>query len=359
MYINIFIWLIVMWVFAKFVNIYKIESVNGEKTYRWSLLFAVFLFFPIFWLACMGRPINDVPTYISSYQALPSTTKEIFSYISTMESGKGFVILEGIIKFFFGNNVTAFRVIIAAIHSIPLIYVFRKYSEDYWVTVYLFVASACHIGWMMNGIRQFIAVVLIIAAIPLMIEKKYVKLIVVVLIASTIHTSAILMLPVVFLVQGKAWNLKTLMFIGGSIIAMFAFSKNAALADSLLQGTEYAGSIASMQAAGDNGVNPIRVLVSAVPVFLAFLDRKYISQEKNKLIHICVNMSIITVGLNLVAMVTSGILMGRMAIYTSMYSFIIMPYLIKNGFTRSSQVIVNLAMIICYFVYYCFEMGVV
>ena len=69
-------------------------------------------------------------------------------------------------------------------------------------------------------------------------------------------------------------------------------------------------------------------------------------------------MSVITVGLNLVAMVTSGILMGRMAIYTSLYSFIIMPYLIRNAFTKDSQKLVNILMIVLYFIYYCFEMGV-
>ena len=68
-------------------------------------------------------------------------------------------------------------------------------------------------------------------------------------------------------------------------------------------------------------------------------------------------MSIVTVGMNLVAMVTSGILAGRLAIYTNLYGFLIMPYLIRKGFTQESQKIVNLMLIICYFVYYCFEVG--
>jgi len=337
---------------------YKIEEINGERVYRWSILFAVILFFPIFWLACMGKPLGDVPLYIDTYKKLPSTMVGILNYVSTMESGQGFVILEGAIKLFFGNNVTAFRVIIALIHSIPLIWIFRKYSEDYWISIYLFVASACHFGWMMNGLRQFIAVVMIFSALPFMIEKKYVKLTIIVLLASTIHFSAIFILPVVFIVQGKAWNFRTIMFIIASVVAMFLLNDNLTLAESFLEGTEYAGSITAFQELGDDGVNPIRVLVSAVPMFLAFLDRKYIKYEKNRLIHICVNMSIVTVGLNLVAMVTSGIMVGRMAIYTSMYGFIIMPYLIKNGFTKNSQLIMNIAMIGCYFIYYCVEMGV-
>ena len=139
---------------------------------------------------------------------------------------------------------------------------------------------------------------------------------------------------------------------------MFILSRNSALMDLLLGETEYAGAVTEMQKMGDDGVNPLRVLVSAVPALLVFVQWKHIRREENQVIHICVNMSIITVGLNLIAMVTSGILMGRMAIYTSLYSFIIMPYLIRNAFTRESRKLVNILMVMLYFVYYCFERGV-
>ena len=181
------------------------------------------------------------------------------------------------------------------------------------------------------------------------------KVILLVILATTFHMSAIIMLPIVFIVQGKAWNKKTLIFIAVAIVAVFALNNNATLTDSLLQGTEYAGSISAMAAGGDDGVNPIRVLVSAVPMLLSFIERRIIREENNQLIHICVNMSIITVGLNLVAMVTSGILVGRLAIYTNLYGFLILPYLIRKGFTKESQKIVNIMLVILYFIYYLVE----
>lgn len=358
MYGYIFIWLIVAEVILNRVNIYSVQYVDGGLARRWHWLNASILFFPIFWLASMGPAINDIPTYLALYKAIPLEVSDFFKYLVTMESGYGFAIMEWLIKTIFGNNLVAFRIIIALIHSIPLVLVFRRYSEDYWITIYLFVASATHIGWMMNGLRQFIAVVMILSVLPLMIKKKHIPVIIVVLVASTIHISALFMLPIVFIVQGSAGNKKTLGFIILAIVAMFILSKNPTLADIFLEGTEYEGALTEMQRMADDGVNPIRVLVSIVPVFLAFVQRKHIEREENKVIHICVNMSVITVGLNLVAMVTSGILMGRMAIYTSLYSFIIMPYLIRNAFTKDSQKLVNILMIVLYFIYYCFEMGV-
>lgn len=358
MYVYIFIWLFILGIFVNRIEIYNIESdENGELIKRWYLFPAVLLFFPVFWTACMKAPINDVPLYIFSYNSLPTARKDVIEYISNMESGQGFIILEEIIKVIFGGSATAFRIIIALIHSIPIICIFRKYCDDYWIGIYLFVASACHIGWMMNGMRQFIAVVMIFSALPLMLEKKRVKVIIVILLAMTIHISAALMIPVVLIVQGRAWNKKTLLFIIIAIIAMFMFNRNEALVEIFLKGTEYEGSMVSLQSMGDDGVNPLRVLVSAVPMILSLFERKVIQEEKRQLVHICINMSIVTVGMNLVAMVTSGILAGRLAIYTNLYGFLIMPYLIRKGFTQESQKIVNLMLIICYFVYYCFEVG--
>lgn len=354
----IFIWLFFVGMMAKQLKLYKVKNENGVMVKRWSWIGAVILFFPIFWLASMGPAINDIPTYLSSYKLIPSSFIEITQYLSTLESGQGFVILEWLIKIVFGNDSRAFRVIIALIHSIPIIYIFRKYSEDYWVAIYIFVASSVHFGWMMNGIRQFISVVIVFFALPYMIKKQYMKVIFLILLASTIHVTALFMLPAVFIAQGKAGNKKTMFFIVLSIIGMFILSRNPALMDLLLGETEYAGAVTEMQKMGDDGVNPLRVLVSAVPALLVFVQRKHIRREENQVIHICVNMSIITVGLNLIAMVTSGILMGRMAIYTSLYSFIIMPYLIRNAFTRESRKLVNILMVMFYFVYYCFERGV-
>ena len=93
------------------------------------------------------------------------------------------------------------------------------------MSLYLFVASGCHIAWMMNGLRQFLAVSIIMAATPLMLKRKYVPLIGVILLAATVHSSALIMIPIIFIVQGKAWNKKTLLFIGVTIVLTYVYVK--------------------------------------------------------------------------------------------------------------------------------------
>ena len=93
-----------------------------------------------------------------------------------------------------------------------LIYVYRKYSSRYLVSFFLFIASTDYISWMFNGIRQFLAVTITFIGIKFILDKKYAKAIILILIASLMHQSALLVIPFIFIAQGKAWNKKTLLF---------------------------------------------------------------------------------------------------------------------------------------------------
>lgn len=347
--IHIFLWIAFMLLLSKSKQAWKEEIVNGKVEERCSLIFSMLVFLPVFLIAALGIPRSDTILYIENYKGLPSRWNEIWRMAITSD-GPGFIIFSGIIKIVFGSSVTPFRIAIALIHTIPVVYVFRKYSTDYLFSVYLFVASGMHVGWMMNGLRQFIAVVLIFAATPWMLEKKYLRLIIIIILASSFHKTALFMIPVVFLVQGETWNWKTIVF---SIIVVgvsFLFSRNAGLFGEIATATGY--STEFVIKGGDNGTNPLRVIVNSIPAILAFLSRDILNEEENKAIDICVNMSIITAGVYLLSMVTSGVLMGRMPIYTSLYNLILLPKVINAYFIENDADIVKLLTVVLYFVYF-------
>lgn len=186
-----------------------------------------------------------------------------------------------------------------------------------------------NLAWMMNGLRQYLAVSIIICTVPLLLRREFFPAILVILLASTIHLSALMMIPIIFIVQGKPWNKRTLLFIVVAVIATYLFSRNTELLDSMLVNTPYAGSIGNSRTIGDGGVNPIRVLVYMVPPLVAFVGRREIEEDNDPLINMAVNMSLITAGLYLIAMATSGIMIGRLPIYTSLFDFILLPYAVK------------------------------
>lgn len=353
----IFVWLAGWLVLSNMTNFTIIENVNGKYERRWGIAAAFLVFLPIFWIACMGTPRSDTWLYISSFERFPTEWSDGLEKILQAESGQAYDILQLLIKKIFGNNVVVFRIILALIHSIPLVMVFRKYSESYLMSIFLFVATACHTGWMMNGIRQFIAVVIILAATPLMIQRRLGVVALIVLFASTFHFSALLMLPVIFIVQGRAWNKKTIFYIVVALLAMYVFDNYTGVMDFMLQGTEYEGAVQNWQALGDDGTNPIRVFVHAIPMLLALLGRNHIKYENDIMLNICVNMSIVTTGLYLISMVTSGIMVGRLPIYTSLYNLILLPNLIPKMFTESSNRMIRLMMIVFYLIFYMVEVG--
>ena len=226
-------------------------------------------------------------------------------------------------------------------------------------SVFLFVASTDYISWMFNGIRQFMAVTIILLATPLMIKQtkhfileKYLPLFAVILFASLFHQSALLMIPFVIICQGKAWNKWTLIFMAAVVVAILFVNQFTSILDNLLQETQYKNVVSDYTSWNDDGTNLLRVLVYSVPAILAFIWRKRIAQENSILINFCTNMSILSAGLYIVSMFTSGIFIGRLPIFCSLYSYILLPWEIKKIFDRDTGKIVRAIAIIAYVLFY-------
>ena len=356
-YILILIWLAGVGVFFSFANVYRVVRVNGKIEYRMYLLPALILFLPVIFMAGFRDvSIGDTYVYMTNFQDIPETIGGLISYLPSVSKDKGFTVLSGIIKMIIGNNTKIYLLILAAIQGIILVSIFRKYSTDYLISIFLFIASTDYISWMFNGIRQFTAVTIIFAATPLILKKKYVPLILIIILAATIHASALLMLPVVFIVQGKAWNKKTIIFIIASMAALVFVNQFTDILDNLLTDTQYTNVVSDWQSWNDNGTNAIRVLVYSVPAILSLIGKKYIDQADDPVVNVCSNMSIISMGLYIISIGTSGIMIGRLPIYVSLYGYIQMIWSINNMFTEKSAKLIKIAMILFYLAFYYYQM---
>lgn len=347
-YNNIFVWLLGCWILIRIVYGEYRTTENKYVQKKINCVYALLAFLPIIYIVVFGPMQGDVPVYIYNYKNLPEKWTDIVLYIKTLDNSYLFWTISIIIKKISGANTTAFRLVIALLQSVPVIYIYRKYSDSYLLSLYLFVTSAIPIAWMMSGIRQFTAVTLIFAATSLVLKKDYKKVIIIILIATLIHQTAIIMLPIVFIAQGKAWNKKTLALIAIAIMLVYVFTSKSGAYESFM---ETAG-VAKEVYVTDDGTNPLRVLVNFVPVILAFIGRKMVEKDDIPIINMSVNMSIISFGIYLISMVTSGIMVGRVPIYMSLYNFILLPYLIKRIFTYDSYRVILGFVIVFYGLYY-------
>jgi hypothetical protein len=93
-----------------------------------------------------------------------------------------------------------------------------------------------------------------------------------------------------------------------------------------------------------------------MPAVFAFMGRKAIERTNNPLINLCTNMSLITAGLYLISVFTSGIFIGRLPIYASLYGYILLPWEINYMYKDSSRFMVYGLMILFYLVFYYYQM---
>lgn len=352
---HILLWLIAMGFLSRDERVQQIESIYGRWRWRIRPWFAFIIFLPIFLMAVFGRVRSDTGLYLKIFRDnVPIGFSSGIQYIVS-SSEPGFALFNLLIKSIFGANETIYRLLIALVHTIPVVLILRKYSDDYAYSVFLFVALAFHLSWMMNGLRQFMAVTIIFAATPWMLQKNTIKTILIILFASLFHRSAVFMIPVIFIVRGEIWNTKTILFSSFAAIATFIFAQNIRWFDTVAESMGY--SMSFVHEIGDDGTNPLRVMVHAVPMVLSFIFRESLRRDNDPIINLSVNMSVITTGFYLISMVTSGILTGRMPIYTSVYNLILLPYLIHQCFSDNMKKIVFLSSIIFYSVFLYVEAG--
>lgn len=127
-------------------------------------------------------------------------------------------------------------------------------------------------SWCQNGIRQFLAIAIIMAGFPLLLKRKYVSLTVIILLGATFHASALLMVPIIFIVQGKAWNKKSVLCILGCILILIFVNRFTDGMNDALSNTQYSNMVTDWKEWEDNGTNPIRVFVYSIPMIFLWLD---------------------------------------------------------------------------------------
>lgn len=356
-YILVLVWVAMLDFISRIMNVYKSEVVFGKNEQRVNIGFAIFAVIPLIWWT-INRPLSfgDSDAYARMFSALPSTISSIPSYIADVEKDRGFSVLSILIKSIVGDRYKLYFAVLAIIQMLSLTLVFRKYSSNFVLSLFMFVATTDYLSWMHNGVRQFTAVALIFAATELMLNKKYVSLIAVILLASTIHGSALLMIPIVFIVQGRAWNRKIFLAIIAFAAAIMFVDQFTNLLDTLLTDTQYTNVVSDWQAGNDDGTNPLRVLVYSIPTILSIVGIKFIKHEKDPVIDLACNMGVLSTLFYCLSAVTSGIFIGRLPIFCSMYATgILLPWELDNIFTEQSSRLLKLGTIVCFLAFYYYQ----
>lgn len=363
-YVLILVWIGLMALLQGSFYREEYNKLTGERQWRTTPFFAFLVIVPLIWMTANRGNIGDTYTYVVEFVNMPDSFSGISDYISKHDKDVGFYYLSAIIRIVFGNDRIIYFLVLALIQGCIVGCFFRKYSSNYVLSIFLFIASADYLSWMYNGIRQFTAVTISLVATKYILDKKsigikaYALSILIVILASTMHQSALLVIPFIFIAQGDAWNKKTLLFIGVSLLVVVFVGRFTSFLDNALASTQYANVVSDYTEWQDDGTNPIRVLVYSMPAILSFFGRRKIELYGGNVINFCVNMSIISMGLYLISMVTSGIFLGRLPIYCSLFGYVLIPWEMDNLFSESNNKFIKCGLVLAYLFYYYYQVHV-
>lgn len=331
----------------------------GEEVYeaRVHLFMAVVTFAVIIFFAGMRSRVGDTIAYIQMFNDYPLFFNSHDVVFAEGAREPGFRLFSIIIKTFISDNFNVWFSIIAVISGICVMFPLYKYSCNFGVSAFLFMAS-CQFTWMFNGMRQFLVAAIIFSCTGLILKNKTLLYIIIVCILSTIHKSAFILIPMYFIAQGEPWNKRTLLFIGCIVLAMLFTSKFTNLLTDVVEQTDYATSVEEFKNT-DDGTSVIRILVESIPIILAFIYRNRIKDKLTPIIKLSINMSLISSGLYIISNIAkSGVLLGRLPIYFSVYNLILLPWLLKNIFEDREKNLIYYVMILCYFAFFYYQMEI-
>lgn len=319
-----------------------------------NLFFAILTFALLVFFVGSRNEFNDTYYYRDIFQNyITGDLSQIKDLWEEDSKSKYFLIVQSLFKHFVSKEYNVWFFALAIFQIGAVIKLYYKYSVDYFMSAYLFISSVSFV-WMMGGIRQFLAVCIVLYGIDYLIERKTIKFLILVLIASLFHISAIIWIPIYFICTSKPWSWKIAVFIIGIVLMLFSIDTFTTILDDVLEETDYSGITSNFDS--ENGVNGIRVLVTCVPWILALMCKRQIDEDNNQVINICVNLSVVSSAIYLLGMFTSGIIVGRLPIYFMLTNYILIPWILNRYFTPSIRMVMKTACIVMYFLYFYYDM---
>lgn len=195
-------------IYKKRQSIYKVSNIFLVLTGMILILFS----------GLRGGFTSDYQSYVNLFDFYNKfSLSQIFHYQFGQEIG--YVLLSRFVGFFTDSSIPL--MLLAAAITIVFFFVEIKENSEYvWLSVLFFVTIG-QFYTSFNLIRQILAVAIIFAGSEYLYKKKILKYIIVILIASLFHKTALIMIPFYFILNLKfSWKKMVITFFGLLLIIM-------------------------------------------------------------------------------------------------------------------------------------------
>ena len=302
-------------------------------------------------LVCFGGLrtfMNDTATYRDAFEnKIPGSLSGINSIDWTLGSNPLFSLYQIVLKTVVSSNGQVFIFISSLIVISSMIMFIRKYAENFGFSIFLFISFTVY-AFTLAAMKQTMATALAVWAIPLSLNGKRFRAVILILITMFIHPYVVVYFALFFLSK-NVWDKRSVIIIVITLATGFVFTSFVAQAINLISliGDEYDSSWFN-----GNGVNIIRVLVYWMTPVLSFIFRRQIREQNNQILNVCVNLSLVSACFMLLASFGGAIMLGRLAQYFDILTCVALPMIISCGFNKSMEKTIVLFIVVIGFLFF-------
>ena len=315
----------------------------------------LYMLIAILWLtgfSFLRTDYNDTAAYIRGFRNAQSLAEGFASgaYTDWMENPLSMFyrdLMAGVT-----DNYHVYFLLPTLLHAVALVKLLKHDSVSPGMSMLLYFSLGAYGMLFLAAFKQSMAMAILLLALPYAEQKKYVKYVLFVLLATLFHFYAIVYL-VVPLLFGKPWGKTTWLMV---MIAVFTLVTYDSTLGALMRNVEnMGGDIAAEELFDGHSINALRVAVYWVPALLALVFRKHVNYESTRMENLIVNMTVLCACILTIGLAEGANLSGRMAGYFEIATVIALPYIIKKTFTEESAEFVTVSAVLLFLGYFCYE----
>lgn len=328
------------------VTIGEKTKVKKKSTPLGNLVFITLAITMILY-AGLRSSVNDTANYARGFeQASPSISGLDWS----LGNNPLFLIYEAVLKRFITSSSSMFFLITSFFVLLSYLLFIKKYSVNFGLSIYLYIAFTLY-AFTMAAMKQTISIAISIWAIPLILNKKYFRALLLIAIATLFHTFVFLFL-IAFVMYKSIWDKRAIIIIISTIIVGIFFSLFVGQA---LDFTQSIGGNAyiSEDFESGTGTNVLRIIVYLVPSILSFIYRKKLRAVNDPFLNISVNLSLIAACFMVLAGLGGANLTGRLAGYFDIFICFSLPATLKYGIeSKQKRDLITAGVLIAFAIFY-------
>lgn len=280
---------------------------------------------------------NDTYVYSRAYDLL-NTNQGLIQLIKESRFEIGYVTIEYLFKSL-GLSYYAMQVVLCCFVYYSLSRFIYKYSKNVWVSSFVFLTTRDMFG-PMNTIRMWLAIAILLYSVRFIIERKPVKFILIVLLATSFHFTAIVFVVAYFLYKYQAgFKLTTIVLTASVAILVIARPFFTWITRSI---NRYGGYLNTVYFGSDRNIAVFIELALNI-VFLILLSverRKKVSVNENEaqMYHLSYIAALLSVALSVIGL--SNSIMSRISSFYSVFLLASLPNALSRIKNKNNRVII-------------------